>query len=423
VFPGPAPNPVGADALRAARLLTLRDRLDRALGSVAIWEFDAQTAAIGGGSVHGGPSVVVGAVGRGVGAKRGGVASADREPSGRASGYGRGAAPGAPPPPPPRPAPAAPPADDLAGLALFDGAPPEPAPAPVQYRDGQSYDFEDDVVEGELARPDGQYLSARASASAAAQLEADSAQFWGGRREVKVTMKGGVSLSLFDDDTQREAPLGDPGLPANLAGGLDYTFRAQTRATIPSSDKTLTVPLSADVFPVTTLYAASPGLRPVAYLKATVTNSRAVPILAGPVDIFVGADYVGTGKLQTTGAGGALDLPLGADEDLRMERRVVPNTVTEGVFGKEEITRYITEIDVANDKRRAVKIRIAEQFPIDGFNEDVKVTRGKTEPKPIEGPDDTGRMVFELEVPAGQTRTVRFEYRIRRPENWQLQQH
>lgn len=415
VFPGPAPTRAVADALREARLSTLRTRIDQALSAVAQWDDDAQADAIGAGSLSGRTTtVVVGHVGLGLsGTGRGG------------GGYGAGVSNRRPapqpsaPPPPPMPMPVM-----VEKAEAYDAAPPE-APA--------AYDFEDDAVDGNLQKPEAAYVTALSSIPANRRFPG-SVGVRGGADDMPTpgsSSLGGMGpggpassgLRLFDDDTRREAPLADPSLPANLAGGLDYTFRAQTRATVPSSPKVLTVPLSADVFPVTTLYAASPGVRPVAYLKATVTNTRAVPILAGPVDIFVGADYVGTGKLQTTGASGALDLPLGADEDLRIERRVLPNTVTEGVFGKEEITRYVTEIDVANDKRRAVRIRIAEQFPLDGFNEDVTVKRGKLEPKPIEGPDDTGRMVFELDIPPGETRTVRFEYRIRRPENWQLQQH
>jgi broad specificity polyphosphatase/5'/3'-nucleotidase SurE len=38
------------------------------------------------------------------------------------------------------------------------------------------------------------------------------------------------------------------------------------------------------------------------------------------------------------------------------------------------------EIDVANDKRRPIRIRVVEQFPLDGLTDEVAVKRGKTEP-------------------------------------------
>lgn len=256
-----------------------------------------------------------------------------------------------------------------------------------------------DEVEGEMARPESVALRTGSAPGGPAM-----------RR---------TPLDLFEQTADTRPRFADPTLPAVLAGGLDYVWRAATRATVPSNPEVHTVPLSAERHPVQTRYEVAPALRPTAYLAATVRNTRDTPILAGPVDIFVGADYVGTGALETTGPGGELALPLGADEDIRVERRLIPRTRTEGVFGKEDLTVYTTEIDVANDKRRPISIRVVEQFPLDGVTDDVEVKRGGTDPKPVEI-DEAGRMVFALDIPPGQVRTVRFDYTVRRPADWQL---
>jgi uncharacterized protein (TIGR02231 family) len=230
-----------------------------------------------------------------------------------------------------------------------------------------------------------------------------------------------TSLALFEPPSPQRPSFGDPTLPAAIAGGLDYVYRSQTRVTVPSSPEQHTVPLSSETHPVTTYYEASPGLQPTAYLKAKVKNRADLPILGGPVDIFSGADYVGTGALETTGVGGDLELPLGADEDLEIVRRIIPKTVTEGVFNKDEMTRYRTEIEVANRKRRKVTVRIIEQYPITDV-EDLKIDQRNVSPKPFEGPNEMGIMTFELEIPAGKKKTVTIDYRIKRPENWRLWQ-
>lgn len=272
-------------------------------------------------------------------------------------------------------------------------APPAPARAEMTFGDA--------AVEGEMMRP---------------QALSSAPGTFGDPAPVRRT-----PLDLFDQRLDTRQRFADPQLPAVLAGGLDYVWKAATRATVPSSPETHTVPLSARRYPVDTRYEVAPALRPTAYLAATVRNTRDTPILGGPVDIFVGADYVGTGALATTGPGGELQLPLGADEDIRVERRVLPETRTEGLIGKEDLTAYTTEIDIANDKRRAIAIRVVEQFPLDGLVEDVTVKRGKAEPKPS-AVDEAGRITFDLEVPPGQARTVRFRYTIRRPADWQLYQ-
>ena len=44
-------------------------------------------------------------------------------------------------------------------------------------------------------------------------------------------------------------------------------------------------------------------------------------------------------------------------------------------------------------------------------------------PTPSEGPSVQGILTWELDIPAGKTRTVSFVYEIKRPENWQLYSH
>jgi hypothetical protein len=231
----------------------------------------------------------------------------------------------------------------------------------------------------------------------------------------------GTPMDLFDAPSPQRRRFNDPTLPAVLAGGLDYVYRSQTKVTVPSSPEQHTVPLSAETYPVETYYEVSPGLQTTAYLKAKVRNRGALPILGGPVDIFSGPNYVGTGTLDSTGIGGDLELPLGADEDLEIVRRVIPKTVTEGVFSKDELTKYRTEIEVANRKRRGVKVRVIEQYPITDV-EDLAIDQRSVNPKPIDGPNKAGVMTFELDVPAGKKKTITIDYRIKRPENWRLWQ-
>jgi hypothetical protein len=46
----------------------------------------------------------------------------------------------------------------------------------------------------------------------------------------------------------------------------------------------------------------------------------------------------------------------------------------------------------------------------------------KKSPKPSKGPDADGIMTWDLRIPAGRTRTIKFTYKIERPTNWQLTQ-
>lgn len=230
------------------------------------------------------------------------------------------------------------------------------------------------------------------------------------------------NLALFEPAPRRQT-FSDPYLPAVTAGGLDYVYDAPTRATIPSNGDDQRVPLTVESFGATTLYEATPSLDTTAYVKAKVKNAGKRPLLRGPTSIFVGGEFVGQGEIATTGPGGEIGFPLGADENVRLVRTVVPKTETEGFISKDDVTTYTTEIQIGNYKKRAITIEVTDQIP-KTRHEDVEVELKAANPKPLaDYPDASGLMRWRLSVPAGKTRTIRFSYEIERPADWQLYQH
>ena len=52
--------------------------------------------------------------------------------------------------------------------------------------------------------------------------------------------------------------------------------------------------------------------------------------------------------------------------------------------------------------------------------EDIEIKLSMAKPKPTEGPDIKGIMIWDLSIPAGKTSNITFTYTIKRPENWRL---
>src|SRR6185312_13492360 len=149
-----------------------------------------------------------------------------------------------------------------------------------------------------------------------------------------------VPLALFDRPPRAVPQLTDPLLPAVSAGGLDYVYPAPTAATVPSSGRQTRIPLAVQTFRAAAYHQATPALAATAFLRARVRNDGKRPLLRGPVTIFGEGELVGVGEIQTTGPGGDIELPLGADQDVKLVRQVVPSTKTTGVIMKTEETVY-----------------------------------------------------------------------------------
>jgi hypothetical protein len=231
-----------------------------------------------------------------------------------------------------------------------------------------------------------------------------------------------IPLALFDSPSGRAAPLlGDPMLPAVSAGGLDYVYQAPTPLAVPSTGQKVRVPLASQTFAATAFHDATPALAATAFLRARVRNDGKRPLLRGPATIFSDGELVGVGEIQTTGPGGDIEFPLGADEDVRLVRQVVPSTKTTGLIMKSEETTYDVQIQVGNYKKKKVVVELRDQVPRSS-NEKIEVKLLATDPAPVAAPDGDGVVRWRVELAPGATRTVRLRYQIVRPRGWQLYQ-
>lgn len=232
-----------------------------------------------------------------------------------------------------------------------------------------------------------------------------------------------VPLALYDVSTPARGPvLSDPYLPAVSAGGLDYVYQAPTKATIASSGKQVRIPLASQTFKATAFHEATPALATTAFLRARVRNDGKRPLLRGPATIFGDGELVGVGEIQTTGPGGDIEFPLGADQDVKLVRQVVPSTKTTGVIMKAEETTYDVQIQVANYKKQKVTVEIVDQIPR-SRRDKVEIKLLAVQPAATGAPDADGVIRWRLDLAPGATQTLKLSYRITRPKDWQLYQN
>lgn len=303
-----------------------------------------------------------------------------------------------------------------------DGTKPEAAYAEVRKRSRNSSESksmpppEDRPMPTMMAPPS---PTADYASGATSSVESDGDDY----AEAQSIRAGGptTSLALFEAPPPPRITFNDPTLPAVIAGGLDYVYRSPSRMSVPSTGARVRAPLTTESYPVTTYYEATPALADNAFMKATVQNQSRQPILEGPISIFVNDAFAGDATMKTTGPGGRIELPLGADEDIRFLRKVITKTEREGVFSKSDITRYQVVIEVGNYKARPIRVGVTEVIP-KSKHEKIEIETVSLDPKPHAGPDGEGIFRWNVDVPAGKTKTLTLTYKVERPADWQLTQ-
>jgi len=319
----------------------------------------------------------------------------------------------APPPPPPRRY-----AFEAEELASADKAPPRVQMGHLSARRQvvqKSYEASDD--EGE-AEEQVSLVSRIARVFKSKSAPARPAPPAPEKRETFQTL----ALALNDGTQPRRAPhFSDPYLPAVSGGGLDYVYAAPVPTTVPSTGKQMRIPLVARTFRAAVFHEATPALAATAFLRARVRNDGERPLLRGPVVLFGDGELVGQGEIRTTGPSGDLELPLGADQDIRLVRQVVHSTKTTGLLRKSDETTYEVRIQVGNYKKQPATVEVIDQVPR-SRNDDIDVQLLGTSPAPRAAMDIDGTLRFRLDIPAGATRTIELRYKIVRPTDWILYQ-
>jgi uncharacterized protein (TIGR02231 family) len=145
-------------------------------------------------------------------------------------------------------------------------------------------------------------------------------------------------------------------------GGETRTYRAHTRASIPTDGRPHPVEVARFTVPAKLERIAVPEMSPLVFLRASFVNAGQGPILAGPVTLKENGAYVGVGDVLYVGQGENLDLSFGSDDRFRVrheQRRVVE----EKLIGKDEVT-FVSETTLFSMSRAVERVVVLTRFPV-----------------------------------------------------------
>ena len=277
-------------------------------------------------------------------------------------------------------------------------APSPPPPPPSYPSSAPAQSFADDLIASAESAPRAPQARSRASTTSLTPVSAS-------RPGASI---GG--LSVYDGVSYATPP---------VMIGASYRFKAPNVASVMSGQPAVVVPVEVSTQALELTYEATPALSPHAYLSGALTHKSERPLLAGPATLFSSGAFVGETHLSTILKGQRLEVPLGADSDIKLDRRVEVNSREEGFFGAQEISVYPTKLQVANYKRRAITVKLYDVLPISEHKE-VKVTLKQMAPEGVIDDPKRGVICWTLDLKAGARRDVTLVYQVSRPKGWRV---
>lgn len=218
-------------------------------------------------------------------------------------------------------------------------------------------------------------------------------------------------LAFFKDDATDFAQVSVSYSAINTKFEIDAVY------SIPSDGKEYAVQIQEHELDAHYIFQCTPKLDETAYLTAQITDWEDLNLLAGPMNIYFEDEFIGSSQLDLGNAEDTLNLSLGEDKNIFIERRKIKSENKKQVLGSHKVIEREFEILVRNNKRENVTIIIEDQVPLSS-SDDVEV-----EAETLSGGklnEVTGKIRWTLDLNSGKKKTLKFKYSVKYPKSMYL---
>jgi uncharacterized protein (TIGR02231 family) len=157
-------------------------------------------------------------------------------------------------------------------------------------------------------------------------------------------------------------------------------------------------------------YLTAPVRSTDVHLRATVVNSSEHTLPAGKAAVFHEADFVGSAALPLWAPGEDVELALGLDDRIRVERKLVRRTASKATLGSTRRREVEYETKLENHTPRTARITVLDQLPV-ARDHEIAVKPTTAVPEPAET-TDLGVVTWKLDLAAGAETAIRLGFRV-----------
>ncbi len=195
------------------------------------------------------------------------------------------------------------------------------------------------------------------------------------------------------------------------------TFKHEKPETIQADGREHKSILATLQFPAKMDYVTFPSQAPFVYLRATLTNNSALPILPGSMSVFVGSSFIGKSMMKVVAPNEKFELFFGTDKELKASRRLI-KMKEEGPTAFRS-SRKVTKdyrIELQNFKKKtSVKVIVFDSMPV-SWSQNVKIELVEKN-HGAKGPNELGKLEWEITLKPGEKVVIEFSYTIEHPQS------
>ena len=197
---------------------------------------------------------------------------------------------------------------------------------------------------------------------------------------------------------------------AEVDNTTSVEFKIENPYSIPSDGQQYTVKMSELAVEADYEYYCAPKINDDAFLTAGITNWKDLHLLTGELNIFFKDTYLGKSLLDANNISDTLNISLGVDKDIVVQRTKIKDKSKRRIIGLKKIESRSWDIEILNKKNQNINIVIEDQFPI-SKNEDIVIDKINYAGADLD--DDTGLLTWNHNLNAGESNKSNFGYNIK----------
>ncbi|HEY0030873.1 MAG TPA: mucoidy inhibitor MuiA family protein [Bacteroidia bacterium] len=190
-------------------------------------------------------------------------------------------------------------------------------------------------------------------------------------------------------------------------------FSIEEKYTIPSDPKNIVVSIQSIQTDANYQYYCAPRLDKDVFITAQILNWEQYNLLEGQANVFFEGTFIGNTFFDTRYLVDTLEISLGRDKGIKVERKKSKDYNKRQVIGNDNIAYRDWDIAVRNAKQQAIDIIIEDQFPVSADSKIIITQEEKGEGKLNEL---TGVVSWPFKLEPSATKNLQLKYKVKYPK-------
>lgn len=191
-------------------------------------------------------------------------------------------------------------------------------------------------------------------------------------------------------------------------------FDIEKPYTIKSDSKVTVVDMVQYSIPVEYQYYCVPKIENRVYLTANIIGWETYNFIEGEASISLDGAFLGKSVLSTQLATDTMQLSLGHDKSIAIDRTLVKDMTKRSTIGtKSEVSRD-WKISIKNNRSQKINITVLDQVPVSRY-QDVEVTVGNMSNGTRNA--DNGTIEWKLQMEPNESKELELNYKVKYPKN------